>query len=38
MANKHGLFVKRFKSLAPGRADGGIFNLASTGGQGIFYQ
>jgi len=26
------LFVKLFKSLAPGRAAGGIFNLAASGG------
>ena len=28
------LFVKLFKSLAPGRAAGGIFNLCASGGKG----
>ena len=28
----NGLFVKLFKSLAPGRAAGGVFNLAASGG------
>ena len=27
------MFVKLFKSLAPGRADGGIFNMAAPGGK-----
>jgi len=27
------LFVKLFKSLAPGRAAGGVFNLAASGGK-----
>jgi len=27
------LFIKLFKSLAPGRAAGGIFNLAASGGE-----
>jgi len=29
------LFIKLFKSLAPGRAAGGIFKLAASGGQGL---
>jgi len=31
--NNQDLFVKLFKSLAPGRAAGGIFNLSASGGE-----
>ncbi len=34
MKNNQDLFVQRFKSLAPGRAAGGIFNVAAYAGKG----
>jgi len=34
MKNNQDLFVKFFKSLAPGRAAGGIFNRTASGGEG----